>query len=325
MARFGIASLIFAAAALTAAGLTLLPPASAQGPAPAEKGTFTLVNKTNGRWKDSEIFWALGDNGEWHSMAKEPNPKALKGGRLYFYMGKQPANFADRTTYWDFIEYNQGNGDWHVNTTQVDAFCLPITIEAGGKIAGIKADRSKMFADFAKNCPPEFKDCVKGDFWIVSPAKAGFDGAGPHKDYFQKYIDDVWDMYKTEKPTPSGKFTGKVVDGALIFTPVGGGKEFKCNAKPNTQNLLLGEGVGNNPNFCAAFNRAVAEDPADWRNPSKFYQKLPCNWYSKFMHEHTVDGKCYGFCYDDASEQAAFFSAKGDSLTVTFYWDEEKK
>jgi beta-galactosidase len=327
MARFGLKTFVLAAAAVAAA-LTFSSAAPAQeAAAPAvEAGTFKLVNKTNGRWKDTEIFWALGDNGEWHSMAKEPTPKALKGGRLYFYMGKQPANFADRTTYWDFIEYNQSGGNWHVNTTQVDAFCLPIVIEAGGKSAGIKADRSKMFADFAKNCPPEFKDCVKGDFWIVSPAKAGFNADGAHAHYLDKYVDEVWDAYKTKKLTPSGKFTGEVnAGGGLTFTAVGGGPSFSCKSKPNTQNLLLGEGSGNNPNFCAAFNRHVAMDPADWRSPKKFYQELPCNWYSKFFHEHTVDGKCYGFCYDDASEQASFFSAKGDQLTVTFYWDEEKK
>ena len=319
------------ATALLGAALALSPFASPTasgqaGTAPAvEPGTVKMLNKTNGRWKDSEIFWSLDGGKSWHALDKEPTAKANKGGRMYFYMGKQPANFDDWGTYWDFIEYNQGAGQWHVNTTQVDAFCLPIVIEAGGKSAGIKADRSKMFADFAKNCPPEFKGCVKGDFWIVSPAKAGFDGAGPHKDYFQKYIDEVWDMYKTEKPTPSGKFTGKVTDGALTFTAVGGGPSYTCKAKPNTQNLLLGEGSGNNPNFCAAFNRHVAADPADWRDSKKFYQDLPCNWYSKFLHEHTVDGKCYGFCYDDASEQASFFSAKDDALTVSFYWDEAKK
>lgn len=303
------------------AGVSLLLNSSLRAEGPAEGGTIKLLNKTSGRWKDSEIHWSLDNGVTWHAMDKEPVARARNGGRMYFYMGQKPRNFDDRAAYWDFIEYNQGNGQWHVNTTQVDAFCIPIVIEAGGKMAGIKADRAKMFAEFARNCPAEFKECVKGDFWIVSPARAGFNRGGPHADYFQKYVDQVWEMYKGEKLTPSGKFTGKVVDGALIFTPTGGGKALRCNSKPTTQNILLGEGSGNNPEFCAAFNRGVAEDPADWHDAKKFYQKLPCNWYAKFFHEHAIDGKCYGFCYDDVAEQSSFFSAKADQLTVTLYWD----
>ncbi len=47
-------------------------------------------------------------------------------------------------------------------------------------------------------------------------------------------------MYATEKETRSGQWTGKVVDGALIFTPVNGGKPLHCARKPNTQEILLG-------------------------------------------------------------------------------------
>jgi hypothetical protein len=109
---------------------------------------------------------------------------------------------------------------------------------------------------------------------------------------------------------------------ALKFTPTGGGKAFTCESKPTSHDILVGEGVlGRNAAFCGAFNRHVAADPADWNNVAKFYQAEPCNWYSKFLHEHTIDHKCYGFCYDDASEQAAYFSDKGDTLIVTFYWD----
>jgi hypothetical protein len=132
----------------------------------------------------------------------------------------------------------------------------------------------------------------------------------------------VWNEYVKEKKTRSGLWTGKVGDGALIFMPVDGGKPLRCDRKPNTQEVFLGTGaLGGNPQFCAAINRHVLADPADWRNPAKFYQAEPCNWYSKFFHEHSLDHKAYGFCYDDVSEQAAFFSGKGQNLTVTLYWD----
>jgi hypothetical protein len=204
----------------------------------------------------------------------------------------------------------------------VDAFCIPLTIELGDKKVGISESRAKIFEAFRKECPAAFRDCVKGEFWIVSPARAGFRKDGPHGDYFDKYVDEVWAEYAMEKETPSGKYVGKVVDGALTFASRQRGPSFTCEKKPSTQDILLGENIlGRNAAFCGAFNRHVAADPADWRTPAKFYQAEPCNWYSKFLHEHTIAHKCYGFCYDDASEQAAFFSGTEKNLIVTLTWD----
>ncbi|HET6249978.1 MAG TPA: beta-1,3-glucanase family protein [Tepidisphaeraceae bacterium] len=291
---------------------------------PADSGrlNYVFVNHTAGKWADDQCFWSLDGGKEWHSFAKEPTTPCPTGnGRVYFRLGESPRNFDDRSAYWDFIEYAYGNGTWNGNTTQVDAFCIPLTISMGGKKVGIVESRAKLFEAFRKDCPAAFKDCVKGDFWIVSPARAGFRKGGPHGDYFDRYVDEIWNEYAREKPTPSGKYLGKVAAGALTFSPVGKGKSFTCDRKPTTQDILLGEGVlGRNPAFCAAFNRHVAADPADWNSPARFYQAEPCNWYSKFLHEHAIDHKCYGFCYDDSSEQAAFFSGKGDTLTVTLTW-----
>jgi len=314
------------AAGTASAGLALVRPdrcAAAKKPAPPGVLVYSFINKTNGKWADDQCFWSLDGGKQWHSFQKEPTVSCPNGnGRVYFRLGDAPRNFDDRSAYWDFIEYAYGNGTWNGNTTQVDAFCIPLTIEMGEKKVGITESRAKLFQAFQKECPVEFKDCVKGDFWLLSPGRAGFNKGGPHAGYFEKYVDEVWEMYAQEKATPSGKFTGKVIGNSLTFTPVNGGKTFTCPRKPSTQEILLGQGVlGNNPAFCGAFNRHVAADPADWNTPGKFYQAEPCNWYSKFLHEHTIDHKCYGFCYDDASEQAAFFSGKGDNLVVTIYWD----
>ena len=330
MLSFRSATLLGCLAVLIA-GLMLASLAEAQTPAaPKESATtkaaegisYTFVNKTNGKWKDEECFWSLDHGKTWHSFAAEPTVPCPKGnGRVYFYVGKPPKNLGDRTSYWDFIEYASDTKTWHGNTTQVDAFGIPLTIEMGNKRVGITKSRSKLFEDFAKNAPEPFKACVKGDFWIVSPASAGMGKNGPNANYFDKYVEDVWAMYAAEKKTPSGKWIGKVTDGALTFTPVAGGKSVICKKKPTTQEILMGTGVlATNPQFCAAANRHVLEDPADWNTPTKFYQAEPCNWYSKFLHENSIDNKAYGFCYDDASEQAAFFSATGKTLLVTLYW-----
>ncbi len=284
---------------------------------------YVFVNKTNGKFTDDQCFWSLDGGRAWHSFAREPAVPCPRGnGRVYFRLGPAPRNFDDFTTYWDFIEYAYGGGTWNGNTTQVDAFCIPMTIALGDKKVGISESRSKLFEAFRNEAPREFKACVKGDQWILSPCRAGFRKDGPNGHYFDQYVDEVWDQYAQEKKTPGGNWIGTVVDGALTFTPVQGGKSVRCARKPNTQEILLGTGVlGSNPQFCAAINRHVLADPADWKSPARFYQAEPCNWYAKFLHQHAISRKCYGFCYDDVSEQAAFFSGKGDKLIVTLYWD----
>ena len=298
-------------------------------PAAAPTGiNYRLVNKT-GKFTDDQCFWSLDNGQNWHSFAKESVVPCPRGnGRMYFYLGTPPKNFDDHEAYWDFIEYAANNQTWNGNTTQVDAFCIPITIEMGDKKVGIEESRKMLFEKFTKEAPEAFKGCVLGgDKWIVSPHIVGFKADGPNGKYFDAYIDEVWANYAEEKKTPSGKWTGKVTNGALTFTPVeGGGKPLTCSRKPTTQEVLLGEGIlASNPQFCAAINRHVLADPADWRNADAFYKAEPSNWYSKFLHEHSIDRKAYGFCYDDASEQAAYFSGKGKELVVTVYWDTPPK
>src|SRR4029453_4130366 len=236
--------------------LTLTVFGQAHQPKPTGGLTYKFVKKTNRKFTDEQCFWSLNDGREWHSFAKEPTLRCPNGnGRVYFRLGAAPKNLDDREAYWDFIEYAYGNGTWHGNTTQWDAFCIPITIEWGKKKGGILESRQQLFEAFRKEAPKEFQACVRGDVWILSPCRAGFDIDGPNGKYFDKYIDKVWDMYAEEKKTPSGKWIGKVVKGALTFTPVDGGTAISCVRKPTTQEIFLGTGVlGANPPFCAAIN-----------------------------------------------------------------------
>jgi hypothetical protein len=197
-----------------------------------------------------------------------------------------------------------------------------MTIELGDKRLGITQSRRALFETFRRDAPQEFQPCAATDYFILSPCRAGFGKDGPGGRYFDRYIDDVWRMYASARKSPSGKWTGRVIDGGLVFTPIAGGKPLRCARKPSTQDALLGAGVlSSNPQFCAAINRGVLADPADWKDPAKFYWAEPYNWYARFFHEHSLEHKAYGFCYDDVSEQAAFFSGKCEKLTVTLYWD----
>jgi hypothetical protein len=284
-----------AAGAVAGGGVLLGKPALLEAGRPAAPAAggggdfYQFVNATKGAFTDEQISWAWEDRGPYTPLSKAktaPNGPGGKGnGRLYIQM-------TDGKTKWtDFVEWAGGGTRWAGNTTQVDEFVIPMTIEMGKHKIGISESRKALFAAFTKDAPKEFKACVKGDRAIVSPFKADLGEGKPYANYFEKYVDEVW-----------------------AKTPLG-------DTKPTTRDILLGIGGAKNPGVCSAFNRHVAENKADWRTPAKFYLQEPCNWYSKFLHEHTVDKHCYGFCYDDYAEQAAYFGDNGDKLTLTIYWD----
>jgi hypothetical protein len=264
----------------------LLAARNAAPEAPATGDFYHFVNATKGAFTDDQIGWGWGNNGPFTPLSQAKTaPNRSGNGRLYIQLN----NGKEKWT--DFVEWAGGGTRWAGNTTQVDEFIIPMTIEMGTHKIGISESRKALFEKFTKDCPKEFKACVKGDRAIVSPFRADLGTGKPFENYFESYVDEVW-----------------------AKKPLG-------NKKPTTREILLGTGAAGNPGICAAFNRHVAENQADWRDPSKFYLKEPCNWYSKFLHEHTVDHKCYGFCYDDYAEQAAYFGASGDKLILTVYWD----
>lgn len=295
-------------------------PASSASPAasPAQNADFyQFVNATGGAFTDEQISYTI--DGQTFTMAQaKSHPIVMKGSqRINFKLTNANG------TYTDFIEYTQ-NANWNGNTSCVDAFAIPITIElfkADGtsQKMGIDQSRKALFDLFKKQAPPEFQACVEGDKRIGSPRKGDMGDGKPSANYFDKYVDEIWAMYATPKQTPGG-WTGEVVDGALKFSK--DGKVYTLPRKPTTKEILQGSGeLGGSPPFCAAFNRHVAADPGDWFNPAAYYKQLPYNYYAKFLHEHTVDGKAYGFSYDDFAGQASYLSAPGTKLVVTIYWD----
>ena len=98
----------------------------------------------------------------------------------------------------------------------------------------------------------------------------------------------------------------------MTFTKDGDGGTYNVY-KPTTQDVLEGKGNFNRGNstelvieaqLCAAFNRGVATDPANYQNPSAYYKNSTYNYYSVFMHKHSVNNFAYGFCYDDVNDQS---------------------
>ena len=156
-----------AAAGVTGAGLILGPSVLSQAGAAQRKQkpaagpgglVYSLVNKTNGKFTDEQCFWSLNGGGEWHSFAKEPTAPCAGGGRIYVCRRQAPQKHG-RTSNRIGISSSTmpGGRTWHGNTTQVDAFCIPLTIEMGDKKLGIMESRSKLFAASATRPPRSSK------------------------------------------------------------------------------------------------------------------------------------------------------------------------
>jgi hypothetical protein len=319
-------------AGATGAGLVLAPTilaaAKKGADAPAAGGPpfYEFVNNTKGKFSDDKIFYTF-DGKTYTSMAESKTAPARMGGggRIYFCLGG-PSKQTGNGQYADFIEYTHGNTGWYGNTTLVDEFIIPFTIElfsaggAHGKV-GIEEPRTKLFEAFAKESPKEWHTCIKGTDRIVSPCRADFGRGKQYENYFAKYIDEIWEKYATKKV--ENGWTKEVVGTALTFTPSGGGKPEVCPSKPKSTDAFLGEGIiQNNPHFCGAINRHVLGEPEFWRDPSKFYLSDPCNHYSKFWHAHSLLHKAYGFSYDDAMQQDTLLHYTDPvKLVVTINWD----
>jgi hypothetical protein len=75
------------------------------------------------------------------------------------------------------------------------------------------------------------------------------------------------------------------------------------------------------PDTSAGFNRGVDPKSPDLKNPDKYYQVMPYNWYAKFMHIHSINDFAYGFAYDDDQAQSSFIvSTKPRDMTIAIYY-----
>ena len=169
------------------------------------------------------------------------------------------------------------------------------------------------------------------DARILAPCKGTFNEGEIYSNYFENYINEFWNKYSNNPfvfKCDAGEFTCYTSGDYLHFTSSGG--QSGTIKKPNTQEVLEGKGalasgtsielvVG--AQLCAAFNRGIATDPANWSNADAFYKNGTANYYSGFWHEHSVSGYAYGFCYDDVFDYSTLLHYSNPSaLIVDLRW-----
>jgi hypothetical protein len=292
---------------------------------PAAKNvmTFQFLNRTNGKFQDSEVYWSFKNASagisETHSIAEAPtyDMPANASGRMYFYLcaAGDPTNCTGDPTkskYYDFIEHTIGATQYNGNTTRVDAFGLKIAmrlhcadgydVAVGEDYATFAEDRAVTFQKFLDDVPDEFKPLAQppyAPYRIVEPGAAGFGQNGANAAYYNAFIDAMWANNGLTVPKPG----------------------------PN------GSGLGAYPNLSAAIFRHVGDkagtfspdgkllDNTLWGDATTFYTAAPANYYARFWHEHGLNGKAYGFPYDDVGGYSSYVSHKNPQyMKVAIGW-----
>ena len=270
------------------------PPASFWGntsaiPAATHVLEVSIVNQTNGQYPDSEVYWSF--NGQTESIAQQPyiDMPANSAGRMYFYLG------SPNSQYYDFIEFTVGASSINVDTTRVDRFGLKLALllhghdgsnqEVGENYPTFQESRSATFARFQNFVPTQFKELATDNapYGIPSPGNdPAFQAGGAYANYYTSYAASVGDTSDS---------TAQI---------------FGC-----------GGTLANNPTLCAGLNRHVAQLPAAQQtNPANFYQAAPANYYAEFWHQNAINGKQYGFPYDDDAGQSSDISVTNPQYMV---------
>jgi hypothetical protein len=235
----------------------------------------------------------------------------------------------------------------YVNTSRVDQYGFPLKLRVQGlnsydKSVGetLTEGREALFTKFIAETPAEFRGLAQtpyAPFRIMAPAHATFTAGQANANYLQPYIDAVWARYRNEDLVFTlenlGTFRGRVVGDRFTFTGGTQNGSFFINGKPTTSMALLGNGFlddtsGGPTNagtqlqiqaqICAAINRHVVEQPANWHNAAAFYPAgTAANWFAKFWHDHGINKLAYGFAYDDVGDFSP--SLHTDSPTIVTF------
>jgi hypothetical protein len=224
----------------------------------------------------------------------------------------------------NWSEYTLNNDGLWLNSTQVDMFSAPYSVGVTtGAGATINTGRLKPggYNQFYANLrgQPGWERLIRNGpdgqpLRALAPGH-GLAGGFISPTAMQNYIDRVWARYATTTMTitpfgdqPNLRYTGRVSGNSWTFTGPGGSTTFQ---KPDSDSIWGCYKLLDAPNdlvrgpisrtLCAGFNRTTLLTSANqpFNQPSSFYLDQFTNHYSRKIHAQMVDGKAYGFAFDD--------------------------
>lgn len=246
----------------------------------------------------------------------------------------QPAPWAggdpNKDTLFDWSEFTFNDGGLWLNSSQVDQFAVPHVVGVTGATGRtsttgelVPGGRNKVIKEVAAQ--PGFGRTVYARpdgtvLRVLAPAKATEAGL-LSATYLDPYITEAWDAYRSRTLTvvpftdrPNVRFAGRTVGNVLTFTGPSG-KKVASFTKPRTPDVWDCDGALDAPNdkvvgpiartLCAALNRSTLGrlDIQPGGTAKDFYRGSLTNHYSRIIHENVVDGRAYGFAFDDVQNQ----------------------
>ncbi|WP_354637956.1 glycoside hydrolase family 64 protein [Kitasatospora camelliae] len=242
----------------------------------------------------------------------------------------------------DFCEFTFNNDQLYANITFVDMVSLPIAfqLETGQgpqTVRGLPSDGlARVASALRAQSTADGSDWSKlivnrggSDLRVLSPNLAIRGNGSLFRGYFDGYVDQVWNKYRStdlriDTQFTWGTVTGRVNGDTLTFPGVGSFARpstlsiFSCSDAPfTTGNDLMGN---LSARLAAAFNRTTLLDnprQPDGENPAAFYTQPRTNHYARILHSTTPDRLGYAFPYDDVHPAGVDFEGKVQSGSPT--------
>ncbi|MZE55477.1 sugar hydrolase [Streptomyces sp. SID5770] len=286
------------------------PDASIAGPANGRSMTIRLP-KFSGR-----IYFSYG---------QKLNFKLATGGLV------QPAvqNPSDpnRNILFNWSEYTLNDAGIWLNSTQVDMVSAPYAVgvkRPNGSVANagrLKPGGYRGFFDALRAQPGGWGGLIQtrsdGTVLRALAPGHGIEAGGLSAGVLNDYVNRVWSKYSTSTLTvtpfanqPSVKYYGRVSGNVMNFTN-GAGQVVTSFQKPDSDSVFGCYKHLDAPNdqvrgpisrtLCAGYNRSTLLTNPNQPDASSanFYKDAVTNHYSRAIHERMVDGKAYGFAFDD--------------------------
>ncbi|SCF32468.1 beta-1,3-glucanase family protein [Micromonospora mirobrigensis] len=246
----------------------------------------------------------------------------------------QPAPWAagdpNRDILFDWSEFTYNDAGLWLNSSQVDMFAVPHTASVTGadgatRSTGTLVDDGRNKVIDAVRAQPGWGGSVqtRADgtvLRVLSPGKAA-DAGLFDPGYLDPYITSAWNAYATRTLTvtpfldrPDVRYFGRTSGTTMTFTD-GTGRQVASFGKPSSSDVWDCDGALAAPNdlvvgpiartLCAALHRSTlgTRDVQPSGGPADFYQGTLTNHYSRIVHANMVDGKAYGFAFDDVQNQ----------------------
>ncbi|KFA52775.1 hypothetical protein S40293_01005 [Stachybotrys chartarum IBT 40293] len=232
---------------------------------------------------------------------------------------------------WSFCEFTFNPAELYANVSYVDFVSTPIALRletASGEVKTVPGLPENALETIAEKLEEQGKRDGAG--WerllvrsrdgkrllrVLSPNSGAVLSQGLFKDYYQAYVNAVWDKYRKEDLVVNSQFKwgdvkGRVnKDGELVFKGVGKFSKpsaadiFSCSTGPFAPGPDVSEHMLNiGARLAAALNRSTLLDNKEQPEGEcveNYYCGGTTNHYSRVCHETSIEGRGYAFPYDD--------------------------